>query len=138
LAMVVSGLSGGLIAFMLVIRLDPEAFFLRGLSLYELWVVMSCCLGTTAALHVMRHRIGRRGAIGAILSLAGVSLLAGLIGGSLAMPLYGTMFGPFLLVVTLAGQPLLALLWCINLGAVRVLLCRWQGERDSIFAVRAR
>ena len=97
-------------------------------------MVVSGAIGTTVALYVTRHRIGRRGVFSAILTLVGVSVLAGLIGGTLAMPVYGTMFGPFLLVVTLAGSPLLALLWCVNLGAVHVLLSDWQNERDSSFA----
>jgi len=134
LALAVIGLFGGLVAFILVVRVDPAAFFGRGPSWYEAWVIGSGGVGTALALFVVRHRVARRGAVSAILTLLGVSLLAGLIGGSLALPLYGTMFGPFLFVVTLAGSPVLALLWCVNLVAVHMLLCAWQDERDSIFA----
>lgn len=129
---------GALVAFVLVVRIGPAAFFSRGPSLYEGWVVLAGGFGAALALFVARHRVARRGPFGALMTLVGVSLLAGLFGGTLAMPLYGTMFGPFALTVTLAGSPVLAGLWCINLIAVHLLLCDWQAERDSIFAIGAR
>ncbi|MCW1951376.1 MAG: hypothetical protein KIH44_008410, partial [Octadecabacter sp.] len=54
-------------------------------------------------------------------------------GGTLGLPLYGTMFGPFIVVVTLLGAPILAMLWAFTLLGIHILLASYQRERDSIF-----
>ena len=62
-----------------------------------------------------------------------ISFAGSLIAGTLALPLYGTMFGPFALAVIFVSSPLLAGLWAFNLFGVHVLMCQWRIERDSIF-----
>jgi len=51
----------------------------------------------------------------------------------MALPLYGTMFGPFTLFVSLFSAPLLALLWVNVLVGAHFLLAIWRTERDTIF-----
>jgi hypothetical protein len=62
-----------------------------------------------------------------------VTFIGSLIGGTLGLPFYGTMFGPFIVVVTLMGAPLLAMLWAFNLLGAHVLLGIYRSERDTIF-----
>lgn len=76
---------------------------------------------------------GLRGAAFALVGTIWISFLGGLVGGSLALPFYGTMFGPFSLFVSLFSAPLLAIFWACILFAAHYLLMFWWTERNSIF-----
>ena len=114
----VGACSAGL-GYLAVLHLDQNAF-LDEMSWYQTWVVVASGLGGLSAL---------RGLAGAIW----VTFIGSLIGGTLSLPFYGTMFGPFIVTVTLLGVPLLAILWAFNLFGVHVLMGIYQRERDSIF-----
>ncbi|KPP92039.1 MAG: Uroporphyrinogen decarboxylase (URO-D) [Rhodobacteraceae bacterium HLUCCA08] len=136
LAYVIIALFGAGMAFLAVTQLNDRAFFDRGLTWYEGYIILCGALGGMAALFLSGDRMGQQGPGGTLRGIAGgiwVSFVGAVIGGSLALPLYGTMFGPFTLAVTLAGAPLLMMIWISNLVAVHLLLRIWQRERDSIF-----
>ena len=136
LAFFLLGVFGAGMGFLAVTRLSEGAFFDRGMSLYEYYIVLAGALGSMAALFLSGDRMGRPGADGVLRGLAGgvwVSFVGAVIAGTLALPGYGTMFGPFTMAVTLAGAPILAFFWVANLLAVHVLMANWQRERDSIF-----
>ena len=61
-----------------------------------------------------------------------ISFVGALIGGTLALPFYGTMFGPFTLVVTLLNAPFLAVLWIWTLFSAHLMIKERRIERDSI------
>ena len=126
---------GAIIATVILMRISPGALILRSPGPHHLWVIVSGGIGSGLALFVCRHRFGCPGLLTAALSMVVITLLAALIGGSLAMPLYGTMFGLFLLLITFVASPLLAVLWAITFCAVHVLAAGWQAERDSIFRI---
>jgi hypothetical protein len=71
-----------------------------------------------------------------IRAVGGIVLIcftAPIVAGSLALPLYGTMFGPFMFGTTIVAVPLLGLIWAFTLLAVHLCLAPWRRERDSVF-----
>lgn len=131
------GTVGAAVGLVVAIRIGGGALLLRPLAAYDLWLIASSAVGAMIALHLLRDRFGGPGLAGAVRALPAAlaaSLLAAVIGGTLALPLYGTMFGPFALGVTLFGAPLLGLAWAAAFVLAHVMLAAWHLERDSIFA----
>lgn len=137
LSLIVTGLFGAIVGLMTVMRFDEGVLLRRSMTFYEGWVVFSGAVGAAAGLYILRHKIGGHGLRGLLQSLGGlvvVSVLGAVIAGSLALPLYGTMFGPFTLAVILAGSPIMAAVWIANQVAAHLLVQQYHKERDSIFA----
>ncbi len=136
LAFFLVGCCSGALGFLAVVHLDQRAFLER-MTPYQTWIVVASAVGGMIALFLAGDRVGGTGTRKILRYLSGsiwVTFVGALIGGTLALPLYGTMFGPFIVAVTLAGAPLLAVLWISNMFAVNVLMSRYQTERDTIFA----
>ena len=136
LAYITIALFGAGFAFLTVTRMYGARVLGAGLTWYDLWIVVSGGIGAAAALFLAGDRMGQpgfRGIYRALVGMIWVSFVGALIAGTLALPFYGTMFGPFTLGVTLTSAPLLAMLWFANLLSVHALLTRWHIERDSIF-----
>lgn len=111
------------------------------LSPFEIWTIAAGAIGGAAGLGLSGELLGRPGRAGwrrAALGMVVASFAGSLVVGTLILPLWGTMFGPLALAVTLAGEPLLALIWACGLLAVHRLLIPWRRERDSIFVPLAR
>ena len=127
---------GAIMAFNAVMRMGQGNIFTQSLTAYDFWIIASGAVGAAMGLYLNRHRMGQGGASGAVQAL-GAILLSNLTGavicGTLALPLYGTMFGPFTLIIILLSSPLLCLIWVANQLAVHLLLARFHAERDSIF-----
>lgn len=135
LAFALVGISSGALGYLAVLHLDQAALF-NELSWYQTWIVAASALGGMIALFLSGDRMGQSGGQGALRAIAGgiwVTFIGALIGGTLALPLYGTMFGPFIATVTLLGAPVLMGLWFFNLAGIHVLLAIYQRERDTIF-----
>ena len=135
LAFLLVGVCSAGVGFLAVHHLDHTALF-DGLSWYQAWVVVASGLGGMIALFLSGDRMGQSGRKGAMRAFAGaiwVTFIGALIGGTLGLPLYGTMFGPFIVVVTLMGAPILAMLWAFNLLGIHFLMASYQRERDTIF-----
>jgi len=135
LAFLLVGVNSAVLGYLAVLHLDGAALF-SGLTRYQTWIVVASALGGMLALFLSRDRMGQPGRSGILRGIAGaiwVTFVGSLIGGSLALPLYGTMFGPFIVVVTLMGAPVLVMLWTFNLAGVHILMGIYQRERDSIF-----
>ena len=134
-----TGLFGSAISFMVINQLGGANQIIRPLSTYDVWAIFAGGIGAGAALVIARRWFGHRGVSGLVQALIGVgfvSFLASLIGGTLALPLYGTMFGPFSFVMTLMGAPFVALLWVTTILMAHVLMFAWRRERESIFESR--
>lgn len=130
-----TGLFGAGLALVVVLRLDPEAIFNRAMSLYEYWIVVSGFLGGASAVFLARNKLGQPGLRAPLLGMAEVTFFGAIIAGTLCLPLYGTMFGPFTLALIFAASPLAAVLWAANLAAVHVMFRIWHRERESIFGI---
>ncbi len=136
MAYIFVALFGAGMAFVAVIQLGQGTAFARPMNWYECWIVLAGALGGVAALFLAGDKLGRpgwRGHLRATLGAIWVSFVGALIAGTLALPIYGTMFGPFTLGITLAGSPMLAGLWFANLMSAHLLISAWRIERDSIF-----
>lgn len=127
---------GAGVAFAAVMRTGGGAYFSRPMTAYEIWVVLAGAIGAALGLFLNRHRMGQGGTHGAVLALGAVVMSNGtgaVIGGTLALPVYGTMFGPLALVIVLVGSPLLTLIWLASQIAAHLLMARFHDERNSIF-----
>jgi len=135
LAFLLVGVCSAGLGYLAVLHLDHMALF-DELSWYQLWIVVASGLGGMIALFLSGDRMGQAGSAGAMHAVAGsiwVTFIGALIGGTMGLPLYGTMFGPFIVCVTLMGAPVLAMLWAFNLMGVHLLMRIYQRERDTIF-----
>ncbi|WP_394153994.1 hypothetical protein [Loktanella salsilacus] len=129
-------LAGGAISYSVVTQLGDNKEMLRSLSGADYWFIIAGMVGSFAALFVGRDWFGHGGAAGVLQLVAGmisVTFMGTIIGGTLALPLYGTMFGPMMFGVTIAAHPVLALVWLNALVVAHLLMMLWRRERDSIF-----
>ncbi|MFT5649580.1 MAG: hypothetical protein ACJAXK_002624 [Yoonia sp.] len=127
---------GAALALNVVTTLGGHAAMFRPFAAYDYWIVLSGALGGCAGLYMGRNWMGLPGLHGiasAIVGTVWISFLGGVVGGTLALPFYGTMFGPFTLFVSLFSAPLLAVFWACILMAAHFLLMVWRAERDTIF-----
>jgi hypothetical protein len=128
---------GAVIAYSWVSQLGGGAPVLRTLSLYETWIVVSGSLGACFGVFVGQEWLGQHGLRGigsALIGMLMVSFVGAVSAGTMALPLYGTMFGPLMVLMIFIGSPLLAGFWCVVLVAAHLLIRAWRKERDSIFA----
>ena len=136
LAYLIVALFGAGLSFIAVTRLSGSEVIEHRLGWHQIWMVLAGAGGATGALHMLRHRMGMPGLPGLVRAIVGallISFVGALIAGTLALPVYGTMFGPFTLAVMFVSAPFLAALWGANLIAAHFLMQSWQAERDSIF-----
>ena len=135
LAFFIVGLSSAGLGFLAVVHLDQRALF-EQMTPYQIWVVVASAFGGMSALFLAGDRVGADGRFRLVRGIAGgvwVSFVGALIAGTLSLPFHGTMFGPFIVAVTLTGAPLLAVIWGLNLIGIHFLMRKYQMERDSIF-----
>lgn len=129
---------GAMLGLNVVLTLGGAAAWITPFTTYNYWIMLSSAIGGCAGLYIGRDWMGHAGSRGAIRAAIGavwISLVGAVIGGTLALPLYGTMFGPFTLVVTLFGAPLLALVWACALFSAHLMFKVQRAEYDSILYV---
>lgn len=103
---------------------------------YRAWLALGGGVGTVLSVHLTRDGFGRPGMWGgvqAILSACIATLAAGVIGGTIALPIFGTMFGPWLLVVSFVQAPLLFVPWAGGLLMIHWAYAKFRAERETIF-----
>lgn len=130
------GLCGALLSFVIVTQMGASKQYLRAMTHADAWFYFSGIAGALGGLYLGRDWFGHSGIAGTIRFIGGiivVSFTGGLIGGSLAIPLYGTMFGPLMVGLTLWGNPALGIFWLAALTASHVLVRTWRRERRSLF-----
>ena len=138
MAHVATAVLGAILAFSAVLRMRQDAFFVQPVTPYDIWIVLSGAMGGAFGLYLNRHRMGQVGPAGMLQALGAIvmsNVTGAVICGTLALPLYGTMFGPFTLFVILVSSPVLCLVWLANQAGAHMLLARYHTERDSIFVV---
>lgn len=132
-----TAIAGAVLALAVAVRLGHGAEDGPRLSTYDIWVTLAGLAGGFVGLRLTEHLFGHPGAWGFLRAAGGLVLIcvtAPVVAGSLALPLYGTMFGPFMFGTTLFAVPLLGLIWAGTLLAVHLCLAPWRRERDSVFA----
>ncbi|MBS1303796.1 hypothetical protein [Loktanella sp. SALINAS62] len=128
---------GGFLAYTLVSNIAGTHALMRVFGTTEWWFVGCGVFGAMAGLYCARHWIGVTGRYALVKAFCGiviVSFMGALIGGSLMLPLYGTMFGPMLFAMMLVENPVLALVWIVVLIAAHILISRHRREREQMFA----
>lgn len=131
-----TAVAGALLALVVAVRLGHPADQGLWLSTYGVWVTLAGLAGGFVGLRLTEHLFGHPGLWGAVKALLGILLIclvAPVVAGSLALPLYGTMFGPFMFGTTIVAVPLLGLLWAATLLAAHMCLAPWRRERESVF-----
>ena len=134
-AYIVVMLFGAALSVNVVLTLGGIAAWMTPFSSYDYWVIFCGAVGAGVGLYLGRERFGHtgtRGAVQAAVGIVWISFVGALIGGTLALPFYGTMFGPFTLVVTLLNAPFLAVLWICTLFSAHLMIKERRIERDSI------
>lgn len=99
---------------------------------YDNWVIFAGALSGGIALYLARGWMGMQGYVGfarAAVGSVAVALGAAVIAGTLILPLYGTIFGPIMVVTQFLDLPLLALSWFAVTMAAHALIGRWREER---------
>ncbi len=132
-----TAIAGALLALAVAVRLGHGRSDGVYLSTYDIWVTLAGLAGGFVGLRLTEHLFGHPGAWGLLRAIGGLVLIcftAPIVAGSLALPLYGTMFGPFMFGTTVFAVPLLGLIWAGTLLAVHLCLAPWRRERDSLFA----
>lgn len=137
-ALIGTCLVGAILSCIAVLRLTETYPASQFELAFTSWTAVAGFVGAGAALWSTYNRwFGKPGTAGWISAMIGALLVSGIgsvVAGSLILPLYGTMFGPLQLFVTLIDTPVLAVVWFGMLMCAHVLLTRWRSERDSIFA----
>jgi hypothetical protein len=139
MVLVAVGLFGAALAFAILWRMGQGDVLEEGLSLRSLWFAFSGGIGAMAGLFAARRWFGHPGLRGWLAALWGgvvLCFVAALAGGTLALPLYGTMFAPMMLALTLWSSPLLVAMWGSVLIGSHLQMRFWRAERDTIFLPR--
>ena len=132
------GIAGAFLSFIIVNEIGGGEDIVRSFGLLDLWMMVSGVIGSCLALSFSFKDLGHGGWWGAkhlMRAIVAVTVTGAVIGGTLALPLYGTMFGPLLVVMTLAAHRLLAVFWIATIIAAHFGHLIWRRERDSLFAV---
>ncbi|MEJ6398452.1 hypothetical protein [Yoonia sp. 208BN28-4] len=127
---------GAIVAFIVVNQLGGQSQIVRPLTTYDYWIICSGALGAPAGAFLARNWFGHPGGAGVMKACVGIivtSFLSSIIAGTLALPFYGTMFGPFSLIVTMVASPMLALIWAAMLLGAHLLVAVYRRERETIF-----
>jgi len=136
LAFILVAVLGVWMGLLMALRVEGGAAIVDGLSWYGRWIIAASVIGAVAALFLSGDRLGQTGPYAGTRVVTGavwVSMVGAVIAGTLVLPLYGTMFAPFTLVITLATSPVLLAFWCVQFFCIHVLMVIYRRERDSIY-----
>lgn len=101
------------------------------------WILVLCAAaGAVIGTLLMRQRFGGRGLRGGLNAvLAGflATFLMGIVAGTLVLPIFGTMFGPWLILTTVLMKPWLLLPWTLSLFGLHLAAQEYRDEQDSVF-----
>ncbi len=128
---------GAGIGFIAISRLSQAVVPGADLTNYHLWIILCSGIGAAAAMALAGDRIGGAGPLGLMRALWGmvwITVVGAVIAGTMALPGYGTMFGPFTVGVMLVSSPILALLWFANLLAAHLMIAVWRAEQVRPYA----
>ena len=108
---------------------------LFGASVGEWFSALAGAVGGASGGGLMRDRFGQPGALGGLSAVLGVflaTMLLGIVAGTLVLPLFGTMFGPWLIVVTTVETPWILLPWVIALFGLHLAMKSYVREQATL------
>lgn len=85
---------------------------------------------------LVRDRLGREGTRGVLSAIAGgvlATALLGIIAGTIVLPIFGTMFGPWLVLMTAATKPWYVLPWIASLYGMHKARRSYLAEQETLF-----
>lgn len=136
-AMIGTSILGATLSCVAVMHLSETSPESRISTAITYWTLLAGCIGGASGLWACYERwFGHEGARGWASALIGAFITSGIgsvIAGTLILPFYGTMFGPFQLIMLIVAYPSLGLIWLGMLMCAHGLLGQWRQERDSIF-----
>ncbi|MEM9436588.1 MAG: hypothetical protein AAGA15_06065 [Pseudomonadota bacterium] len=101
------------------------------------WICTLCAaLGGMAAPVLVRDWFGYRGVSGVIYALVGgimATMLLGVFAGTFILPVFGTMFGPLLILTASIGKPWFLVPWAIALKGLHIAMIEYREEQDTIY-----
>lgn len=131
------GVLSAIFASMIVLRLSAHAPADFISDPFAAWTFLAGAAGGVGAFLSIYHRwLGFAGTSGWVRAAVGglmISFIGAVAGGTLILPYYGTMFGPFQLIIAMIEMPLLGAIWIMMMICAHKLLVGWRAERDSIF-----
>lgn len=132
----IAALFGGWLSYVATERLANGDLPLMFPTYYELWTFIAGGVGTILGIYLGRRYLGHPGISGLAklaLGLISINFIAALISGTLALPFFGTMFGPLALIGTLITYPILTIIWFVCLYNAHMAHGLYLQERNSIF-----
>ncbi|MEL6571943.1 MAG: hypothetical protein AAFQ64_09805 [Pseudomonadota bacterium] len=130
-----------ILAIDVVESLAADQPVIQNMTFFTFWALLAGAVGGTCGLLTSYHKYfgyaGARGWLWAFLGGVMVSGIGAVVGGTMILPYYGTMFAPLKLIIVMFEQPVLAVLWVGMVICVHKLIARWREERDSIFKTDA-
>lgn len=127
---------GAALAIVVVNKFSNQAPRFEHVYFYDVWALLSGAVGASLGLFLGRRWMGRPGVKGACCAMVGalaITFTAALIGGSLALPIYGTMFGPLAVVSTFYEVPIAALLWLSMIYLCHRAFSHYRQERLTLY-----
>ncbi len=132
---------GGILAIDVVESLAADHVVLQSMNFFTFWALAAGAVGGACGLlSSYRKYFGYKGLSGWLWALLGGLMVSGIgavIGGTMILPYYGTMFAPLKLIIVMFETPAFAAIWVAMVVCVHKLVQQWREERDSIFQVDA-
>ncbi|MEM9349856.1 MAG: hypothetical protein AAGA47_06315 [Pseudomonadota bacterium] len=101
------------------------------------WLCTLCAaIGGVTAPILVRDWFGHAGVCGIIYALVGglmATMLLGVFAGTLILPVFGTMFGPLLVLTASIAKPWFLLPWVISLKGLHSAMVEYRAEQDTIY-----
>ncbi len=131
--MLAIALFGGLIAYIAVQQMRGS--LMSELGPYDFWIIISGMLGGAIAYRTGEAHLGFpgwRGAVRALATAVWITLFGAVVAGTLALPGYGTIYGPISVAVTLVNTPILLLVLAgLLIGAHLILVDLRAAEAED-------
>lgn len=134
-ALGVAAFTGAFIGVIMVVKLAGENQFERLFDMGSVWLILASAVGGAFGFYLVRSMFGRDGVAGfAWATLGGFAMcLAGaVIGGTVALPGYGSMYGLIMLFNMVSTAPItLFVIWSAVL-LIHVRFRDYVKERDTV------
>ena len=135
-----AGVAGAWTSYIVTLRLlDRDAVLSSPMGIFELWTFIAGAVGAILAIYLNRRWFGHHGLSGirfTLVAILNTTFVAAVIGGTLALPIYGTMFGPLAITGTFWASPPILYLWLASLLGANFAYGLYRKERDSVFLAR--